>query len=226
MNALDGYFSLGALVAAKTTLLLLVAFALSFLARRTSASARHVLWALTFVFLLLIPGMAYVSFVQQEVSIPYRGTFSRARVRPGDSSASRDAVFSACATTREPAWTRTADCPGLVDLDPLVSSRRLAMGRGNPPARLSTRARARVVASSVGRVRAHRRILLDRFVGRSPRTLMRAAVRRPAAKRPCAASHDARARPSHDPSARRRRCLLDFPPLGGHPSRARAHTPA
>ena len=70
MNALDGYFSLGALVAAKTTLLLLVGFALSFLARRTSASARHVLWALTFVFLLLIPGMAYVSFVQREVSIP------------------------------------------------------------------------------------------------------------------------------------------------------------
>ena len=70
MNALDGYFSLGALVAAKTTLLLLAAFALSFLARKTSASARHVLWALTFVFLLLIPGMAYVSSVQQEVSIP------------------------------------------------------------------------------------------------------------------------------------------------------------
>jgi len=69
MNALDGYFSLGALVAAKATLLLLAAFALSFLARKTSASARHVLWALTFVFLLFIPGMAYVSTVQQEVSI-------------------------------------------------------------------------------------------------------------------------------------------------------------
>jgi beta-lactamase regulating signal transducer with metallopeptidase domain len=84
MNALDGYFSLGALIAAKTTLLLLVAFALSFLARRTSASARHVLWALTFVFLLLIPGMAYVSFVKEVVS--HRGTFSRAV--PGDSGAS------------------------------------------------------------------------------------------------------------------------------------------
>jgi len=70
MNALDGYLSLGALVAAKTTLLLLVAFTLSFLARKASASARHVLWALTFVFLLLIPGMAYVSSVQQEVLLP------------------------------------------------------------------------------------------------------------------------------------------------------------
>src|SRR3990172_7384726 len=69
MNVLDGYFSLGALVAAKTTLLLLAAFALSFLARKTSASARHVLWALTFVFLLVVPGMAYVSSLQQEVSI-------------------------------------------------------------------------------------------------------------------------------------------------------------
>ncbi len=70
MNALDGYFSLGALVAAKTTLLLLAAFALSFLARKTSASARHVLWALTFVFLLLVPGTAYVSSLQREVTIP------------------------------------------------------------------------------------------------------------------------------------------------------------
>ncbi len=70
MNALDGNLSLGTLIAAKTTLLLLGAFALSFLARKSSASARHVLWALTFGFLLFIPAMAYVSLVQQEVSIP------------------------------------------------------------------------------------------------------------------------------------------------------------
>ena len=70
MNALDGYASLAALVAVKTTLLLVAAFALSFFLRKASASARHVLWALTFAFLLLIPGMAYVSSVQQEVSIP------------------------------------------------------------------------------------------------------------------------------------------------------------
>lgn len=70
MNPADGYLSLAALIAAKTTLLLLVAFASSFFARKTSASARHVLWALTFVFLLLIPGSAYLSFLQQRMSIP------------------------------------------------------------------------------------------------------------------------------------------------------------
>ncbi len=69
MNALDGYFSLAALVAAKASILLVVAFALGFAARKSSASARHALWALTFAFLLLIPAMAYVSLVQQEVSI-------------------------------------------------------------------------------------------------------------------------------------------------------------
>jgi beta-lactamase regulating signal transducer with metallopeptidase domain len=70
MNSLDGHVFLGILVAAKATLLLLAAFSLSFLARKTSASARHVLWALTFVFLLLTPGMAYVAYVEREMGIP------------------------------------------------------------------------------------------------------------------------------------------------------------
>jgi beta-lactamase regulating signal transducer with metallopeptidase domain len=69
MNALDGYLSLATLVAAKASILLVVAFGLGFAARKSSASTRHAVWALTFVFLLLIPGMAYVSLVQQEVSI-------------------------------------------------------------------------------------------------------------------------------------------------------------
>jgi HEAT repeat protein/beta-lactamase regulating signal transducer with metallopeptidase domain len=70
MSNLDGSLAFGALIAAKTTLLLVLAFALSFLARKTSASARHVLWALTFGFLLVIPALAVVSMVEQEIRIP------------------------------------------------------------------------------------------------------------------------------------------------------------
>jgi HEAT repeat protein/beta-lactamase regulating signal transducer with metallopeptidase domain len=70
MSTFDGSIAFGSLIAAKTTLLLLVAFVLSFLARKTSASARHVLWALTFGFLLIVPAIAGVSLVQQEMRIP------------------------------------------------------------------------------------------------------------------------------------------------------------
>jgi beta-lactamase regulating signal transducer with metallopeptidase domain len=69
MNALDGYMSLLALVAAKASVLLVAAFALGFAARSRSASARHALWAITFSFLLAIPAMGWVSAVQREVSI-------------------------------------------------------------------------------------------------------------------------------------------------------------
>jgi HEAT repeat protein/beta-lactamase regulating signal transducer with metallopeptidase domain len=70
MNSLDGTIAFGALVAAKTTLLLLLAFALSFLTRGTSASARHVLWSLTFGLLLVVPAIATVSLTRQEMRIP------------------------------------------------------------------------------------------------------------------------------------------------------------
>ncbi len=69
MNALDGNFSLVVLVAAKASVLLVAAFALSFAARKSSASARHALWAITFAFLLAIPAMAYVFRAQEEMTI-------------------------------------------------------------------------------------------------------------------------------------------------------------
>jgi hypothetical protein len=130
MNAPDGYLSLAALVAAKTTLLLLVAFAVSFLLRKTSASARHVLWALTFVFLLFIPGMAYVSWVQQEVSIPIAVLAPDPEVAPvisapGATQASRESRERGASLNRP-------GTPRRLDLDTVLVSSRRRTGRREP----------------------------------------------------------------------------------------------
>ncbi|HEY7697398.1 MAG TPA: M56 family metallopeptidase, partial [Vicinamibacteria bacterium] len=105
MNPLDGYSALTALIAVKATILLLVAFALSVLARNRSASARHVLWALTFVFVLLVPGVAYLSFVQRTVSIPVTvlsSRASRASEASGTSSPGTAPSISSVSSVRPP----------------------------------------------------------------------------------------------------------------------------
>lgn len=83
MSFPDGLSSLAALVAAKTTLLLVLAYASSFLARKSSASARHALWALTFVFLLLVPGMAFVSSLREGIRIPIAVASYEPGIDPG-----------------------------------------------------------------------------------------------------------------------------------------------
>ena len=62
--------SFGGMVLLKSTLLVLLVFALSFLLRKASAASRHFLWTLCFIALLALPLATYLSVVDSSWRIP------------------------------------------------------------------------------------------------------------------------------------------------------------
>jgi beta-lactamase regulating signal transducer with metallopeptidase domain len=118
MNDFDGFLSTAALVALKASILLVAAFALGLAARKSSASTRHALWAVTFAFLLLIPAMAFLSHVQEKVSIrlpvlpsPGRAAaLNEASIAPAPRASHGVPVAprAAAPTSPERDWARTA----------------------------------------------------------------------------------------------------------------------
>ncbi len=227
MNALDGYFSLVVLVAAKASVLLVAAFALSFAARKSSASARHALWAITFAFLLAIPGMAYVFRTQEEmtISIPVLPPAS------SDGGPERDNVLR---RNRDPGTFPTGPTGPTGDVgshfrrqsDRMASRGRLVVGGGNGASFRAARNRPPLVAARPRRLGAGSRVWLDGAARGSSRSAGRAERRRPEAKRPRAPSAHHGSLSTRDPSALRLRKLCAVTTVGGNPSRARARSQA
>ncbi|HJS73985.1 MAG TPA: M56 family metallopeptidase, partial [Vicinamibacteria bacterium] len=105
MNDLDGHLSMAALVAVKASILLMIAFALGLAARRSSASTRHALWVVTFASLLLVPGVAYFSHLQQEVTIRIPVLPSPARTLEVEEPSIAPATVSSNEVREEPRTT-------------------------------------------------------------------------------------------------------------------------
>ena len=62
--------SFGGMVFLKSTLIVSLVFALSFLLRKASAASRHFLWTLCFIALLALPLATYLSGVDGSWRIP------------------------------------------------------------------------------------------------------------------------------------------------------------